>query len=193
MERYSYTKEQRTQIEQLRVPMGIYQMVDGKVIPVALSAGFCELFGYPSLAEAYRNMNHEMYRDVHPDDAGRISNIAVQFAENSGKYEVVFRVRPQGADWYTVIHAVGEHFRTDDGTRLAQIWYMDEGTYQEQVEKDDLTNSMSNSLHEESILKASRYDYLTGLPSMMHFLPLPRESEMRTWRRVWCRSSCIWI
>ncbi len=172
MERYSYTKEQRTQIEQLRVPMGIYQLVDGKVIPVALSAGFCELFGYPSLAEAYRNMNHEMYRDVHPDDAGRISNIAVQFAENSGKYEVVFRVRPQGADWYTVIHAVGEHFWTDDGTRLAQIWYMDEGTYQEQVEKDDLTISMSNSLHEESILKASRYDYLTGLPSMMHFFAL---------------------
>ena len=83
MERYSYTKEQRTQIEQLRVPMGIYQLVDGKVIPVALSAGFCELFGYPSLAEAYRNMNHEMYRDVHPDDAGRISNIAVQFAEST--------------------------------------------------------------------------------------------------------------
>ena len=68
-----------------------------------------------------------------------------------------------------MIHAKGEHVLTDTGVRLAQVWYVDEGPYREDAEGTELSNALGNALHEESILKANQYDYLTGLPSMSYF------------------------
>ncbi|MBQ9008334.1 MAG: EAL domain-containing protein [Clostridia bacterium] len=177
MKRYHYTQGEQSHLEKLRVPLGIYQMEDNRAVPVVLSEGFCRLFDYPSPEEAGRRLEEDRYRDIHPDDVERVRGMFSQFAEKGGKYETVFRLRPREAEKPRIIHAVGETFPAGDGTPLVQIWYTDEGVYQEQVDMENLTNSMSNALHEESILNASRYDYLTGLPCMAYFFQLAEKAR----------------
>ncbi|MGX8699033.1 MAG: EAL domain-containing protein, partial [bacterium] len=159
-------------LEGLRVPLAVYQFVEKRVVTLALSSGFCALFGYEDVALAYYDMNHNMYRDTHPDDVARIANAALHFAAEGGNYEVVYRSRIRDSAAYKLIHATGEHIFTADGTRLAYVWYVDEGTCEEGIDGTRLTSALSNALHQESILKATQYDYLTGLPSMTYFFEL---------------------
>ena len=183
MERYRFTSEQQKLMEGLRQPFAVYQFVDRRVVTLVLSDGFCSLFGYEDREKACYDMDHNMYKDTHPDDVARIANAAVRFATEGGTYEVVYRTRKKDSADYTVVHATGEHVWTEDGVRLAQVWYTDEGLYREGVPADsELNLALSNALHEESLLKASHYDYLTGLPNMSWFFEmttLGREAMLR--------------
>ena len=191
MEKYELTKEYKSFIEGLRQPFAVYQYVDKKVVTLALSDGFCEFLGYEDRAQAYYDMDHDMYRDAHPDDAARIANAAVQFATKGGRLVVIYRIRKKGTPGYVVIHAVGEHVTTETGVRLAHVWYTEEGEYKE-GSGSELSRAMSNALHEESILKANRYDYLTGLPSMTYFFELA-EVERNAIREAGGRSALLFF
>ncbi|MBQ1509889.1 MAG: EAL domain-containing protein [Selenomonadaceae bacterium] len=171
MEKYEFTKEQMDLIEGLRQPFAVYQLLNKKVVTLALSDGFCRLFGYKDRAQAYYDMDHDMYKNVHPDDAARIADSAIQFATQGGRYETIYRTKKKGTDEYLIIHSLGEHVITGTGERIAHVWYMDEGEYTEE-DSSGLNRLMHNVLHAESILKANRYDYLTGLPSMTYFFEL---------------------
>ena len=159
-------------LESMRVPFAVYQFIDKRVVTLALSEGFCRLFGYDDRAQAYSDMDHNMYKDTHPDDVARIANAAFRFATEGGDYDVIYRTKCRDTEQYRLVHAAGEHVYTADGVRLAHVWYADEGLYREGEEAAELTHAMSNALHEESILKATQYDYLTGLPSMTYFFEL---------------------
>ena len=169
IERYHFDKQTQEMMEGLAVPCAVYQFIDRRVVTIALSAGFRRVFGYEDPAQAYHDMDHNMYKDVHPDDTARIANAAIRFAAEGGEYDVIYRSKSVTGDGYRVIHAKGEHVLTDTGVRLAQVWYVDEGPYREDAEGTGLSNALGNALHEESILKANQYDYLTGLPSMSYF------------------------
>ena len=177
MKQYQHSKQEKSVLEHLKVPFAVYQYVNKRVVALCLSDGFCALFGYEDQRAAYYDMNHDMYQDVHPDDAARLGNAAVQFAAEGGKYDVIYRTKIRDSSDYRVIHAIGEHVFTEDGTRLAQVWYADEGVYDEEAHGSVLNRAMSNALHKESMLQASRYDYLTGLPSMTWFFETVEESE----------------
>ncbi len=183
MERYRFTSEQQKLMEGMRQPFAVYQFIERKVVTLVLSDGFCRLFGYEDRGKAYYDMDHDMYKDAHPDDVARIANAAVRFATEGGTYEVVYRTRKKDSADYTVVHATGEHVWTEDGVRLAQVWYTDEGLYREGVlTGEELNQALNNALHEESLLKASHYDYLTGLPNMSWFFEmtmLGREAMLR--------------
>ena len=171
MQRYQFSQAELSTFERLRQPFAIYQFLDKRVVTLALSDGFCKLFGYEDRAKAYDDMDHDMYKDTHPDDVARIANAAFRFATEGGKYEVIYRTKKKDAPGYTVVHAMGEHVFTADGVRLAQVWYTDEGSYLDES-GSNLNRTITNALHEESILKESRYDYLTGLPNMAFFFEL---------------------
>ena len=164
-------------MEAMRVPFAVYQFVDKRVVTLALSSGFCTLFGYSDLKQAYHEMDHNMYRNTHPDDMARIANTAFRFAAEGGVYETIYRSKCANTAGYKIIHAVGEHFYPEEGVRLAQVWYTDEGMYREGEEGTNLARSMSNALHEESILKTAQFDYLTGLPSMTYFFELSESTR----------------
>ncbi len=172
MERYEFTQEQQACLEMMKHPLAVYQFLDKKVVTLVLSDGFCNLFGYENRAEAYYDMDHDMYKDVHPDDVARLGNAAIQFATaEGGKYDVIYRSRIPGSKGYMIVHATGEHTITETGVRIAHVWYMKEGEYKE-GSGSELNRLMNNVLREESILKENRYDYLTGLPSMTYFFEL---------------------
>ena len=46
MKRYSFNKYIQEAFEKSVVPIGIYQVVDGRVVTLVVSDGLCELFGY---------------------------------------------------------------------------------------------------------------------------------------------------
>ena len=174
MEKYVFSAVNRSVLEKLKQPFAVYQFVDKRVVTLLLSDGFLELFGYDKREKALYDMDNDMYKDTHPDDVAIIANAALEFATGEGKYEVIYRTRKKDSSDYTVIHAMGQHVYTEDGVRLAQVWYTDEGTYVEGslVDGIEVSKSFSNALHEQSLIKASQYDYLTGLPSMTYFFEL---------------------
>lgn len=166
-------------LEKLRVPLAVYQFLEKRVVTIALSDGFCELFEYDDKAGAYYMMDNDMYEATHPDDISRIANEAFRFATQGGKYEVIYRTLTDNRTGYKIVHAVGEHVYTEDGVRLAYVWYTDEGAYlaEENAHHTSLNSSLRNALHEESIINANHYDFLTGLPSMSYFFELAEEGR----------------
>lgn len=174
MLRYEYPDVERKILERSRVPLAVYQYIDGRVVSLVLSDGFCDLFGYTDRAKAHHDMDNDMYADTHPDDAAGLAEAAIEFATGGGRYDHIYRTRTPGAAEYRIIHAVGEHFDTSTGERLAIVWYTDEGIYDEE-EASDVAGSeglLSEAMREQSMLSSSNYDYLTGLPNMTFFFDL---------------------
>ncbi len=174
MERYRFEERIQAAYEGLQQPFAVYQFIDKRVVTLALSDGFLDLFGYDDRALAYFEMDHDMYKDTHPDDVARIADEAFRFATEEGTYETIYRTKSKDKSDYKIVHAFGQHVYTDEGVRLAHVWYTDEGPYEEvpSAERSGLNKCYNKALHEQSILKASSYDYLTGLPSMTYFFEL---------------------
>ena len=179
MERYRFEEREQALMESMKVPFAIFQLVDKSIVTIVVSEGFCELLGSGNRARVYEAMDHDTYRNVHPDDVARVGNAVYRFMKNGDRFESVYRLRKQDESGYRIIHAYGRHVFTDTGIRLAQIWYADEGEYSEEKKHGEtrLSESLKNALHEESILRASYYDYLTGLPSMTYFFELAEEGK----------------
>ena len=179
MDRYVFPADYQKLLESFQVPFAIYQFVNQRVATIVLSDGLLKIFGYEDRTRAYYDMEHNMYRNAHPDDVARVADAAIRFAREGGDYDVIYRSRTDDNPEYRIIHALGKHVTTDTGVRLAQVWYTDEGSYSEAngVHGNGLICALTNALHEESILRASYYDYLTGLPSMTYFFELAEESK----------------
>ena len=174
MDRFRFADLENSLLERSTMPFAIYQFIDNRVVTLVLSKGFCELFGYDDPAEAYYDMDNNMYKDTHPDDSARIADAAFRFATEGGKYDVIYRTKNKEGTGYKIIHAQGEHMFTETGVRLAHVWYIDEGIYNEESNSAELilNDTLKKALYEESFIKASYYDHLTGLPSMTYFFEL---------------------
>ena len=184
MEKYQFNGTERSTLEGLMIPLGVYQFIDNRVITVLLSRGFMELFGYTDPKQAYYDMDNNMYRDTHPEDAARAADAAFFFATADVPLDVVYRVKKSDRGDYRIIHAKGEHVYTPEGIRLAYVWYTDEGNFSQEraVEGAGLERDMAEGLLRENDTRISRYDNLSGLPSMSYFFELAvthRESMLR--------------
>ena len=174
MERFRYSDEELLLFESSQVPFAVYQFIDKRVVTIALSKGFFELFGYEGYdkKDIYELMDNNMYRDTHPDDMASLGDAAYRFATEGGTYDVIYRSKKDGE--YRIIHAYGRHIYKEDGTRLAFVWYTDQGAFvgDGKKEKDGILNALKNQLAERSISIKAGHDYLTGLPSMTYFFEL---------------------
>ncbi len=174
MNRYTYTDEVRAALEGMLQPFTVYQRIEDRIVTILVSDGFCRMIGYDDREQVVWHLDHEMLREIHPDDRKRMSDAISRFSTGNDPFEFVFRTKSGADSGYRVIHAHGEHVLTETGARLSQIWYMDEGVY---VDGDESTGTRMNRelnslLHEESILRAANYDALTGLPNLTYFFKL---------------------
>ena len=188
MESYQFSVKERYILETLQQPLAVYQFIDKKVVTLIISDGFCRLFGYSDKAQAYHDMDHDMYRSAHPDDAARVADEALRFASEDAEYDAVYRSKTKKSSKYRIIHANGETVTAEGGAKLKYVWYMDEGEYKENGGTDDgsFGSDLSRALHNESFVRLNSYDYLTGLPSMSYFFELAdavRTSMKRSGRR----------
>ena len=176
-----YPEGLRRRIEDSPQPVAVYRFSDHRLETLAVSDGFCRLFGYSSREDAVHVLDQEMYRDVHPDDRERVTGAMLRFSDGKEELDIVYRARAGEEAGYRVVHARGIHLHTGSDARVAHIWYMDEGAYVEGAEGSGtlMTEALNRALHEESILNASHYDELTGLPTLTWFFRLceARNSE----------------
>ncbi|MBR3019482.1 MAG: EAL domain-containing protein [Clostridia bacterium] len=181
MKRYAFPDGERAILEGLQQPFAVYQFLDKQVITLLVSDGFCKLLGYADRNQAVWDMDHDMYKDTHPDDRQRVIDAALLFAAGGETYDAVFRTRAGVDSDYRVIHAHGKHVFTEAGIRLAYVWYMDEGLYIEGNESAGtwMNQELNSVLHEESILRAVNYDALTGLPNLGFFFKLCEINKAR--------------
>ena len=174
MGKYCFSEAQRSAMERSPVPFAVYQFLDRRVVTLIVSDGFCELLGYTDREQAYFDMDHNMYRDTHPDDVARIAEVAVRFATEGGEYEAIYRSKDPSGSGYMILHARGRHVFTEDGVRLAYVWYTREGAYvpDELAQETELSRMLNRSLHDESMVRENNFDHLTGLPAMTYFFEL---------------------
>jgi diguanylate cyclase (GGDEF)-like protein len=158
----------------------MYQILEGKMVPLVVSAGFCKLFGFADREEAGRVMTEDMLSTIHPDDTARVSEALNRFAAGEDRLELVHRVKQWHSPSYRIIHSISEHGRPEAGEKLVYAWYMDEGSMQENSDTPEvrMSDSFRVALHEESILQNSHYDQLTGLPNMSYFFELAEEGKI---------------
>ena len=167
--------------EDLPQPMAVYRFADHKMETLAVSDGFCRLFGFPDRASAMYILDHETVKNIHMADQERVSGALLRFYDGKEDLDIVYRVRTGADSDYRVIHARGAHLHTETGERIAHVWYMDEGVYVEGEEETgtELNRALNQALHEESILNATHYDGLTGLPNLAWFFKLYEAGKAR--------------
>ena len=153
MGRYRFEPDILAGMEAAPVPFAVYQFIDRRVVTVALSGGFCELFGYEDRAQAYYDMDNDMYKGTYPEDIAAIADAAVRFATEDGEYNVVYRTRTNDCDDYIIVRAQGRHVYTESGVRLAYVWYTKEGVYDPEKADgaDGLTQAFNQILREGSL------------------------------------------
>ena len=181
MKRYIFPDDVRAVLEGMQQTYAVYQLIDGQVTTLLVSDGFCKLLGYADRKQAAWDMDHDMYRDTHPDDRKRVLDAAALFSADGDMYDVVFRTKAGVDSDYRVIHAQGKHVLTETGILLAHVWYMDEGLYIEGAEFSGswMNQELNSVLHEESILRAVNFDALTGLANLGYFFKICETGRAR--------------
>ena len=174
MERFKYSEEAQKLIESSFIPFVIYQFIDERIIAIAISQGFMDLFKIPDRQMAYYVLDNDMYKTAHPDDIAMVADAAYRFGSwKTDKFKVIYRSRINGE--YRIIRSWGEHLKKDTGEMLTACWYVDEGPYNEDVslaDMDSIDRSLSLAILESTRSYSASFDYLTGLPNMGHFFEL---------------------
>ena len=119
---FVFPDDMRKAYEAVPIPQVIYQFIDGKVVPLLVSDGFCRLVEMDR-EETMKLLAGGQFERIHPDDAGHVAHVSNGFAHHRGGYNVFFRARH--GDGYHYIHAVGEWMAMPDGTELAVLIYID--------------------------------------------------------------------
>ena len=153
---YTFPAELRKAYEAMPSAFVYDQYIDGKVVPLLISDGFCKLVGLDrekAMAWFYKGQ----FERLHPDDVGRVVRVSEEFANRRSDYDLVFRTRH--ADGYHVIHAVGDWQTMPDGTELALLTY------------SDLTSNfdtMAGTAENYQLFREDTFykDPLTGLPNL---------------------------
>lgn len=181
MEKYRYSDEELKLLENSPIPFAIYQRVDGKVVTVVMSEGFLELSGYEGMdkKEIYDLVDSDIYRLVHPDDLASVGDAVDRFLTESGVFDVIYRQKRY--EEYRVVHLCGRHIYKEDGTRLAVIWYTDQGVFVGgSINENEVISAEYARLQQENerlrkeadanrkivSLKKSLSDLLTNMPAM---------------------------
>ena len=172
MKKYQYNKDALRVLESSVIPFVVFQRLGIMIEPIVLSVGFCNLYGL-TREDAYYVLKHNLYRDVHPDDVDRLKEAITYFMDKGESLNIVYRIRTAERKDDRVIHVQGERITADDGTPLTIVWYTSEGFYSSEGEAEaDLAHSFNVMLREETMIRKTSYDGLTGLPNMAHFFKL---------------------
>ena len=132
------------------------ELIDGKVVPLLVSDGFCNLVNMDRV-HAMEWFREGQFERLHPDDVGRVVRVSEEFANHRGEYDLVFRTKH--ADGYHVIHSIGKWQIMPDGTELALLSYAD---------LTENLDSMAGTEEDYHLYRTDQFytDPLTGLPNL---------------------------
>ena len=127
MERFKLDPQELKKIESSRIAMGVYQFVDGRLVMLAASRGFSEMYGQTP-AQRLKEAGTGLFRYIHPDDLAYIQNQLLAFA--SGKaavFNAIYRIKTPIDEDYAVVQAQGKH-RLQRGHETIVIWFAKESS-----------------------------------------------------------------
>lgn len=124
--RFIFPEQQREVYERLLLPIGVFQLVNDKVVTLLVSDGLCEMLGVGRL-ELVEHYNSNMFKNVHPDDVEHLSRVGYAFAREKGKYDVIYRTRFHGE--YHKLHVIGKFQTVGENTRVAFLVYTEMKDY----------------------------------------------------------------
>ena len=183
---YKFTKSALQVLERSVIPFVVFQRLAGRIVPLVISAGFCDLFAH-TREEALALLNHDMYMNVHPDDKDRLLAEVNRFISKGGSLNIVFRLKTEKRKDDMIVHLQGERLIAEDGTRLTIVWFTSEGFYSaKNVDHNGLARSFNALLREETMIRKSSYDGLTGLPNMANFFKLADAARSRKKALIYC-------
>ncbi|WP_091204536.1 EAL domain-containing protein [Oribacterium sp. WCC10] len=174
-QKYRFSDEKLREIESSDVAYAVYQVVDKRVVTLALSGGFIEMFEVPK-EKLYAIMDKDMFINVHPDDLARCQNDAYYFAIHPEEtYSTSYRIKLSKDDYYVILRSQGKHKTMEDGTDVCIVWYTKSAVSADEINlRANVQEKREIDLlrKENSLIKKTYYDVLTGLPNMIHFLQL---------------------
>lgn len=162
---YIFPDDIRSAYEALPVALVFDQYIDGKVVPLLVSDGFCELVGMDR-ASAMAWFSNGQFERIHPDDVGNVASVSKGFINHSCGYDVIFRSLHNGD--YRFIHAIGWWMTMPDGTELALLTYTDVSASKDAILK---------IAQDYPLLQKDRFytDPLTGLANINYFREFANE------------------
>ncbi len=170
-EAYRFSPAVQSVLEASPVPFAIYQLLNHRCAVVLVSDGFVKLSGERSRDACIHLMNTDMYRYTDPADAARVEDQGYRFASGiEENYNAVYHSRAASQKEYHLIHAMGRHIQTEDGVRLAVVWYMDETAASAYPPyEQELVQSLNQTVQIARKQRKNYYDDMTGLPNMTYF------------------------
>lgn len=182
MNAYEISSDTRSFLENIPIPLAVYQYVEDQIRPLLVSKAYLELFGYASVREAVYGLGTDLYRNVHPDDIPGMEQYSYQFATGNEPYDIVFRNKREDESEYHLIHATGRHIKVD-GASIAFITYTDEtaDNGNAQMVKAVLTTLSNKYSAQDSTEFSKHYDSLTGIQNMTHFLDYSMSGIEKIW------------
>ncbi len=148
---FRFKEEVQTAYEKLPHPIAIFHILDNLFVPIVVSDGFCEMFGYDSRAEAYEQLDKYVFSNIHPDDVARLESEVHKTLTESGNYEIIYRAKTKDRSGYKVVRAVGKHICDENDVHLVHVMYADES--------EDVNRKISE-------LQESVSSLLTNMPAM---------------------------
>ena len=153
---YIFPEEMRKSYESSPLSFVYYQEIEGKIVPLLASEGFCRNIGIEG-DNLLTWLSEGMFERMHPDDVGVMVKISQDFIHRAGPYDVVFRCRI-GKD-YQYIHGFGQWQSMPDGTELPVINYLNVTKTKEEM----VTVTENYDLFRKDLFYT---DPLTGLPNL---------------------------
>jgi len=173
--KYQISEDKLKEIESSDISYGIYQVIDNRVVTLALSGGFIKMCGVPK-ERLYFAMDNDMFGTTHPDDLARVQNDTYYFAMHSdSEYSTSYRVKMSSYDYYVILRAQGVHKTMEDGTDICIIWYTRSTLPAEEIalrNNEDERREIEELRKENSSIRKIYYDILTGLPNMTLFMQI---------------------
>ena len=183
---YKYSKSALQVLERSVIPFVVFQRLAGRIVPLVISAGFCDLFAH-TREEALALLNHDMYMNVHPDDKDRLLAEVNRFISEGGSLNIVYRLKTEKRKDDMIVHLQGERLISEDGTHLTIVWFTSEGFYSaNSVDHNGLARSFNALLREETMIHKASYDGLTGLSNMANFFKLADAARSRKKALIYC-------
>lgn len=184
MKTYTISTDTRSFLENIPIPLAVYQYIEDQIKPILVSKAYIELFGYNSCQEAVYSLGTNLYRNVHPEDIARMEKYSYQFSTTQESYDIIFRNKREDQSDYHFIHGTGKYILVD-GAKLAFITYTDESVNGDNDSKIKavLTTISKQYASSDSIEFAKYYDHLTGMQNMTHFLDHSMTGIEKIWKK----------
>ena len=154
---YQFADKSRKALEQLSLPLAVFQNTDGKNVPLLVTDGFCALMGVER-TRMMKEQESSKFGRIHPEDVGRISQAVMDFWKKQADYDVIYRVR-QADNEYHFVHSVAFWWPVDEQTELIMVIYLDLHKWGNEIRRRATRYGLFQQDHFYT-------DALTGLPNI---------------------------